>query len=66
VISIAVEKDDPNSGCYAAAVIAAMLALAAEPFPKLPAQGKWSKPEKTLPGNKHQLTLKQHVFPCAA
>jgi hypothetical protein len=68
VIRIAVDEDDPDAGRYAAAVMAATLAMAAEPFPELPAQGKWSKPEwskpeKTLPDNKHQLTRKQHVFP---
>jgi hypothetical protein len=46
VIRIAVDEDDPDAGRYAAAVMAAMLAMAAEPFPELPAQGKWSKPEK--------------------
>jgi len=44
-------------------VIAATLALAAEPLPMLTARSKWSKPEKTLPLNKKQLTRKQHVFP---
>jgi hypothetical protein len=43
--------------------MAAMLAQASEPLPLLPVQGKWSKPEKTLPENPEQLTLKQHVLP---
>jgi len=30
----------------------------------LTARSKWSKPEKTLPWNKKQLTRKQHVSPC--
>ena len=63
VIRIAVDEDDPDAGRYAAAVMAATLAMAAEPLPELPAQGKQSKPEKPLPENKHQLTRKQHVFP---
>lgn len=63
VIRTAVHEDDPDAGRYAAAVMAATLAMAAEPLPELPAQGKRSKPEKTLPENKHQLTRKQHVFP---
>ena len=63
VIRIAVADDDPDAACYAAAVMAATLAQASEPLPPLPAQGKWSKPEKTLPKNPKRLTLKQHVFP---
>jgi hypothetical protein len=63
VITVAVDKDDPHPASYAAAVMAAMLAQASEPLPPLPVQGKWSKPEITLPKNPEQLTLKQHVFP---
>ncbi|MGF6858202.1 hypothetical protein [Paraburkholderia sp. CI3] len=63
VIRVAVDDDDPDSGHYAAAVMAAMLAQASKPLPPLPAPEKWSKPEKTLPENPKRLTLKQHVFP---
>jgi len=63
VIRVAVDKDNPNPATFAAAAMAAMLAQASEPLPLLPVQGKWSKPEKTLPENPEQLTLKQHVLP---
>ncbi|MDR3488433.1 MAG: hypothetical protein P4M05_26470 [Bradyrhizobium sp.] len=52
-----------NGSNTAAAVMAVMLAKAAEPVEMFPEKLIKTKAEKTRPGNPNRLTIRQHVFP---